>query len=280
MESRTPTQTGAILAQVEERIRAGQTPTEMFKGEPPMTRLLAKQKSECAFCFGGGMESQHYCVIETRETVRRAKRCRCRVEEERRRALALIPSEFGIPRLEEIQPDTRRHPQQTTKIAAIREKPDQSYFLFGDNGTGKTFLGWALYVHAVELGRKAVMTELDTLLKAYRRYQFRHDAKSGELVDDFRPVVLAEDLIPDPRRIFRRHTIFLDEISATTPTEYAAKEFFHLLKSAHEHGHQMIFTCNVSPRELQAHWSREDTFWGNSIARRIAEYSQMVNLFR
>jgi DNA replication protein DnaC len=217
----------------------------------------------------------HYCVIATRALVMASRRCRCRIEAEKKRALALIPAEFGVPRLAEVKPDPKRHPEQGAKIAFLKANPGKSYFLYGDNGTGKTFMGWSLYVHAVEEGRKAVMVELDALLKGYRRYQFRHD-ENGEVVDKYRPPVMAEDLIDATRK----WTIFLDEIGATTPSEYAAKEFFYLLKAAHEHGHQMIYTCNVSPQALQKHWSKVDDFWGNSIARRIAEYSQQVKLFR
>jgi DNA replication protein DnaC len=264
-------QAKATVLKVADRIKNREVPAELFKDEPLTTPSPTSPKSDpCLTCYGTGW---HVRAGEG------ARRCECMLKAERGRALSLVPKEFGLPRLTDLAPDSARHPQQAAKFEAIKGAPEASYFIFGDNGTGKTLLGWALYVHAVETGRKAVMAELDALLKGYRRFQFRHGA-NGELVDDYRPPVMAEDLIPDPRRPFRHYTIFLDEIGATTPTEYAAKEFFYLLKAAHEHGHQTVFTCNVSPQELQAHWSRADAFWGNSIARRIAEYSRKVNLFR
>jgi DNA replication protein DnaC len=257
----------ATVEKIADRIKNREVPAELFKDEPLTTPSPESLSSEpCAVCYGTGFE-----IVPGKG----AKRCECRLKAEREKALSLIKPEFGVPRLDDIKPDPSRHPLQYAKIEAIKSDPDASYFLYGDNGTGKTFLGWALYVRAVEMGRKAVMTELDTLLKGYRRYQFRH-GDNGEVVDNFRPPVLAEDLTTATRK----WTIFLDEIGATSPTEYAAKEFFYLLKAAHEHGHQMVFTCNVSPQELQRHWSRVDDFWGNSIARRIAEYSHQVNLFR
>jgi DNA replication protein DnaC len=253
--------------------------------EKPITPgRVSAQSDHCEFCFGTGMEQEHfYSVILTQAPVFRARHCRCRLEKQKVKvkveAIARIPEEFGVPRLADITADPSRHPQQADKIRGIREEleadPYRSFFIFGDNGTGKSFLAWALYVDALEKGRKVVACELEHLLNSYRRYQFRYN-ESGELVDKSRPLVLAEDLLSATRH----WTIFLDEIAATSPTEYAAKEFFYLLKAAHENRHQLIFTCNVSPLKLQNHWSKTDEFWGDSIARRIAEYTQHVNLFR
>lgn len=229
-----------------------------------MTRglALAPSESDCPVCFGTGMEL----------TPEGARRCVCEAQRIRDRFYAQIPAEFGVPKLSEIQPDVNRHPNQAKAIDGIRSSPDESYFIYGANGAGKTFLGWALCVHAFRTGRKVVVMDLDRLLKDWRKYEF---GRRGEEPDyTWRPPLLAEDL----QQSGRRYTVFLDEIGATSPTEYAAKEFFHLLKAAHEFGHQVVTTCNVSPRQLQAHWSRSDQFWGNSIARRLAEYSTQVNL--
>lgn len=201
-----------------------------------------------------------------------ARRCECEKRRVRADFFARIPAEFNVPRLARITPDRERHPRQVDVIARIRQAPEESYFIFGSNGTGKTFLGWAICVEAFEAGRKVVVADLDLLLKDWRKYQFGRDESDYT----WRPPLLAEDL----QQGGRQYTIFLDEIGATSPTEYAAKEFFHLLKAAHEFGHQVVTTCNVSPQQLQAHWSRQDQFWGNSIARRLAEYSTQVNLLR
>lgn len=222
--------------------------------------------SDCPLCFGTGM------IMGDNG----ARRCECEKRRVRAEFFARIPAEFGVPRLNEIKPDAGRHPRQAGAIAGIRENPEESYFIFGANGTGKTFLGWALCVNAFEIGRKVVVADLDRLLKDWRKYQFGFGGPEEERDLSWRPPLLAEDL----QQSGRQYTIFLDEIGATSPTEYAAKEFFHLLKAAHEFGHQVVTTCNVNPQALQAHWSRQDEFWGNSIARRLAEYSTQVNLMR
>lgn len=214
-----------------------------------------------------------------------ARRCECVREAARRRFYGSVPNEFRTVTLQSAQPDSSRHPAQEKTLVMLREKPFGSYLFYGANGVGKSFFAWLLLMNAYESDRHTVAIELDQLLKQYRRHEF-NDAEA--------PAVLADDLRPGPslielrRKDFTVHeriviepkqsTIFLDEISATSPTEYAAKEFFHLLKSAHEFEHQVIMTCNVTPKQLHAHWSRVDSFWGNSIARRIAEYMTLVPL--
>lgn len=206
-----------------------------------------------------------------KDGVKTSKVCRCELAEKQKRIFAKIPREFGVPRLSEIKADPRRHPDQAKKIEFLRANPDISYFLYGSNGSGKSFLGWALYVHAVEQGRVAVACELETLLDQYRAFEFSQKDEIKHY-----PLVMAQDL----RKSKTKYTIFLDEICATSPTEYASKEFLSLLKAAHEGGHQMIFTVNKTPEGVHEFWSRKDADLGNSIARRIADYSQQVNLFR
>lgn len=230
--------------------------------------LLASPFSEpvgCVECSHTGM-----IVVEGEG----ARRCKCQAAKSRANFLARIPPEFGVPLLNSVQPDLNRYRGQAEKLALFRDRPLDSYFLYGSNGTGKTFFGWMLALNAFEEGRKVIATDLDKLLKQYRKWQFA----GAEPVPDekLRPAVLSDDL----EQSTWPFTIFLDEIGGTTPTEYAAKEFFNVLKAAASFGHQMILTCDVSPQELQAFWSREDAHWGRKIARRIADYSKQVDLFR
>jgi DNA replication protein DnaC len=214
-----------------------------------------------------------YSDLTTQEQRGGARRCRCRVEadraEARRQALAVIPREFGVPRLHLIAPDAKRYAQQFAKLEMLRSDPDRSYLICGRNGTGKSFFGWALYVHAIEQGRRAAACTLYELLKEYRRYTCQ------PAQNDWRPRVLPEDL----KQNDTRWTIFLDEIHAATPSEFATREFFYLLKAATEYGHQMIYTCNVKPEVLHQRWSSVNEFEGDSIARRLAEYSKRIEMF-
>lgn len=233
--------------------------------EAATTPLPDKKLDEpCRFCYGAGME-----VVEGKG----AKRCRCLDERDRaarrRRALDVIPPEFGQPRLSALVPRMDKYPQQALKLEQLRAAPDRSYLLTGRNGTGKTLFAWALYAHAVEQERRVVGCTLDDLLKEYRRYACQPSDSA------WRPRVLPDDL----RQTAQRWTVFLDEIHAAVPSEFATKEFFYLLKAATEYGHQMIYTCNVTAQELHRRWSMVNTFEGDSIARRLAEYSKRIEMF-
>lgn len=219
----------------------------------------------CATCFHTGIVTG----------IEGARACECRRAASRQRFYKRIPTEFGIPTFDTVRPDPKRHANQSDKIAELRRAPDQSYFIYGDNGTGKTYLGWLLAVEAFHAGRHVVTTDLDALLKQYRRWQFVADDPQAVYRSD-RPAVLREDL----EQKVERYTIFIDEVGGTTVTDYAANEFFHVLKAAASYGHQMILTCDVTPKELIAFWSKKDAHWGRKIGRRIGEYSVGVDLFR
>lgn len=236
---------------------------------------IAQPTADCPECSDTGM------VIGPSG----AKRCECVHRRARARFYAFVPAEFREITLETVQPNASRHPRQAEAIEMIRKTPYASYLLFGANGVGKSLLSWLIVMKAYEDGRDTVAIELDRLLKQYRRYEFNDEEKPEILADDLREGAarytlhrrdwtVLEDITIERKPI----TIFLDEISATSPTEYAAKEFFYLLKAAHEFGHQVVMTCNVTPKQLQVHWSRIDAFWGNSISRRIAEYMELVDL--
>ena len=271
------------MQQINDLIPAGPTPQERIQKLADRVTIPSRisepsdDREGCADCFYTGM------VLVEGEG---ARNCECRKRAQLQRFYDQIPTEFGVPTFDTFKPDRGRHPSQAEKFEQLRREPALSYFLCGDNGTGKTYFGWLLAVEAYRAGRKVVAVELDTLLKQYRRWQFICDEPDAQFRDD-RPAVLPADL----KQKGVRHTIFLDEIGGTKVTEYAAQEFFYLLKAAAEYDHQMILTCDVQPSELADIWRNvqrkgndevpaSDAHWGNKIARRIAEYSVRVDLFR
>lgn len=200
-----------------------------------------------------------------------AVRCRCWHEARTLAFYESVPDEFRSSRLDSAVPDPNRHPQQSHYLAVIRAEPTASYIFVGENGAGKSWFSWMLVMAAFESGRRTVEVDLDGLLKQYRLYEFNEGANPAVLADDLKPFASGQKRDPI--------TIFIDEIAATTPTEYAAKEFFHLLKAAHEFNHQVLMTCNVTLDELHRHWgSRCDSALSNSIMRRITDYMVLVDL--
>ena len=239
-----------------------------------MTPSPTASAYECEKCSDTGFE---YVVRDGSSGVRR---CSCKLERERIRALSLIPPKFMCPRLESLAPRPDLHPAQEEKIAEMRQYPLASYLFCGRNGAGKTHMAWALYARAVMENHRAVACKLDELLVEYRRFEL---IRQDDPENTWRPRVLSEDL----KQTDRRWTIFLDELEKSTPTEFAAKRLFALVDAAQEFGHQMIFTSNLDERELQATWSRvkvdghyeDNRVWGNSIATRIGQACTIIDLF-
>lgn len=195
-----------------------------------------------------------------------AKRCDCWHVARRQAFFESVPREFLGSRLVNAKPDHTRHPQQAEMLATVRQSPFASYMFVGPNGAGKSFVAWLLAINSFETGRRVIAIDLDSLLKQYRAYEFN---------DGVNPAVLADDLKTCGDKI----TIFIDEIAATNPTEYAAKEFFQLLKAAHEFEHQVLMTCNISLDELHQYWGRKgDPAVSNSIMRRITDYMTLIEL--
>src|SRR5687767_5598176 len=120
------------LTQFEEAIETEQAPSlGMNLNDPGLIPGRGSELSErCELCYGTGME-----VVSGKG----ARHCACQHEAERKRALAVIKPEFGIPRFANIVADPKRHPQQAVKIAAIRQAllrdSSSSFLIFGDNGT-------------------------------------------------------------------------------------------------------------------------------------------------
>jgi len=195
-----------------------------------------------------------------------ARRCDCWHVARRQAFFDLVPREFLGSRLDNAKPDLRRHPRQGEMLQTIREDPFASYMFVGPNGAGKSFAAWLLAINSFESGRRVIAIDLDTLLKQYRAHEFD---------DGVNPAVLADDLKSRVNPI----TIFIDEIAATNPTAYAGKEFFQLLKAAHEFEHQVLMTCNISLDGLHSYWGRKgDPAVSNSIMRRITDYMTLIEL--
>lgn len=223
----------------------------------------SKISFRCEICHDSG---QQYDPV-----TRASRRCQCRVEAARRKALDAIPSRFTGARLGTLAARADLHPKQPAILARLREQPGKSYVFAGANGVGKTHLGWALYAEAVERGLNVRAVSLRELLAQYRRAeQFPND----------RPVVLPKDLKSG------RWFLFLDEAEKARPSEYAAEMFFDLLDAAYSHNQQIVVTSNMpadsipeySGTTLREHWGRADEVWGNSIVRRLQE-ATWVNMF-
>lgn len=200
-----------------------------------------------------------------------SRKCVCVVRRIQSQKLSVIPPAFKSANLENLQPDEKRHPKQPVLIDAIRGNPEGSYFLAGRFGTGKTYLMWALYRHAVLAGKRTVICTLSELIGEYKR--FIQQSSSGQQLQY--PRVGAEDL----RQQHTRYSIFLDDVDKARPTEYVAEQLFELVDAIYAFGHQIVVTTNLTAAALAQHFERADERYGGAIVRRITEGATSAEMF-
>jgi hypothetical protein len=201
-----------------------------------------------------------------------ARRCVCKTEKIIEQKVGQIPREFGVPELEEIEPRVDLHKNQPAAIAYMRQHPTESYLLVGTNGSGKTFLAYALYVRALRSNRRVVALTVQELLNQYRRMEMGEKNAQGER---FLADVTMEQLTQNREP----WTILLDEFEKARPTEFACEALFALVDAAWKHSHQLIVTSNMSMDGLIDKWSAIDEVYGRSMAKRIAGMCKGFSFF-
>lgn len=232
-------------------------------------RLLNKQPSEsrpvkffepsCDACQDTG-----WAITE-----RGARQCECARAKRTAQKLASLNrrySKFAEFDLMALQPRPEIHSAQAGLIPAIQADPEMSLLMFGDTGTGKTLIGYALAKYAIEQGRPVVAVTLAELLD-----QYRTQARDADKL----PAIDAETL----RVGLGKHLIFIDEIDKARPTEFAGEKFFQLANAIYETGQQVIIASNLPKPQLMAHWERagqgefngEYSQYGAPILRRFSE---------
>lgn len=198
-----------------------------------------------------------------------ARRCACAQAKraaERLAALNRRYAKFAGLDLMALQPRADIHAAQAGLIPAIQADPEMSLLMFGDTGTGKTLIGYALAKYAIEQGRPVVAITLAELLD-----QYRTQARDADKL----PIVDAESL----RGGAGKYLIFIDEIDKARPTEFAGEKFFQLANAVYETSQQIIIASNLPKPQLMAHWERagqtdfngEFSQYGAPILRRFSE---------
>lgn len=201
------------------------------------------------------------------KSTRSARPCSCRNEKVFEAKIKAIPPEFRYADLFTAQPDTARHRKQPQALHTMQQDQTESFLLCGENGSGKSFFGWALYREAVLNERKVYAGPLSLLMEDFRRMEIARG--------DWQPTLTAARL----RQSSERQFIFLDEFEKHRPSEFASEKLFEVIDAAYSFHHQLVITSNLRIPELKAHWSREGYVWGNSIVRRLEAMCILIEMF-
>ena len=211
-----------------------------------------------------------------------AKRCECRVRRIIEKAISAVPSELGVPKLMELQPAKDLHPVasyarhienvQAQAIRAMQAAPFDDYLFCGENGTGKTHMAYALYLHALFAGHRVVACTVQELLDEFKSMELGKSGKDGQ---PFRARIVPEDL----RQNSEKWTVLIDDFVQARVTEFTCEMLCALLDAAWKYGHQLIVTSNKNVDDLIERWSRVDEVYGRTMAKRLTAKCMCVELF-
>jgi DNA replication protein DnaC len=190
-----------------------------------------------------------------------AKECGCRVRAKAIRRLERIPPEYEHLRLESVALDLKRHPRQAFVWQRVKRHPEQCYLICGQPGTGKSAVMWALYAHAVEMGRPAVAMSLSELIEDFRR------ADAVGYHNEYLPELHPSKLQTRSERWF----IGIDDFHLARPTRFAAEMTYRLLDAAYSYRHQLVVTSQLDLKKLERHWAEAGDGYGEAIMRRVLE---------
>lgn len=183
-----------------------------------------------------------------------------------------IPPTFEGPDLMNLKPQAARHRRQAAVIRLLQGNPQGSYVLTGQNGSGKTHLGWALYRHAVESGRPASGLLLGDLLAQFREWELMTPE------DRHRTGAWRPDCLPADFQTAAPRFLMLDEFEKPLVSEFNTRMLFTLLNHVRDFQHQIVVTSNKRWAEVWQTWARIDPVYGNSIMERLKGY-QLIEMF-
>lgn len=227
--------------------------------EPPPA--LVEVAPGCQLCHGTGYE-----VVEGRG----ARRCHCKRREiALERFRALVPRHFRHVTFADLRPDAERHSKQPGVVEAIRERPRDKYVFYGDQGSGKTHLMWAMAELAAQEGRPLWAGNAQELLDdaaaeiEASRGGYQHRAR-------LRAAALAEG----------EWFLGLDELDKPNVNKWTAAKVYEIVDAAYRNDQQIVCCSNLSPEELEDKWEVEGGQYGRSIVRRLLENAWEVELPR
>ncbi len=177
-----------------------------------------------------------------------------------------VPAHFRDVRMATLEPSNRSKlapEHQLSLIHQIQDRPNDSYFLCGAPGSGKTHLMTALYRTALE-----TWVDLDAVLAKQRIAVFRitasvlldqhvqYEKKSFD--DDTTPIPLVPVAkfqwpIADGYGV----CLFIEELDKIIPSEFKLNKLCQLVDIVWASNGQLVATSNKSPAQLLKKWDSD-----------------------
>jgi hypothetical protein len=229
-------------------------------------------RARCPIC-AEGKNFRRYKGMQTGIVVDQIVECDCdRHGRTRNLWMRLAPARYRHIRLDTLQPNaTSKLPLEKQKefISVFQKHREDSYFLQGDAGTGKTHFGMALLFDAVERWSLAAS---DPLL--YDQSVWRINTR--ELLDDYWRYKIGEGELPyvNPKQLLwfadRGHKIslFLDEFDKFAPNKFRIDTLQEIVDAVYVGQGQVVSISNTCLAKLLKEWA--DFSSAPALLRRIA----------
>lgn len=148
-------------------------------------------------------------------------------------------------------------PENIKKILRAMSTGGKGLYLYGDCGTGKTHIAYAIWEKSRKLGRLAKIYNSPEMFDVIRDFYGKKgvDYRDNELkmLIDFEGILI------------------IDDVGAEKPTEWVAETFYKIVNVRYEKQLPTIFTSNLSLDGLAEQI-------GDRIASRIAEMCEVIKL--
>lgn len=134
-------------------------------------------------------------------------------------------------------------------------------FVFGPNGTGKTYAAAAMAVRALRRGRRVVFASMRQV--------------SADVNDAMRR---GEPAAPALWPYKRAEVLVLDDLGKETPTPASLRLLFDLVDWRYVQKRPLCATSNLSLPELAARWARVDESTARAVASRLSEMTERLEM--
>lgn len=229
------------------------------------------QKAICPYC-GRGL-SRLGLLFKNRITWVAHEPCGCPGEQEAERREALYQEQerrasrerrlakAGIQR-RYWSATASMEPKSTHFLSGYRKHGGGGLYIYGDVGTGKTYLASAVAIELIDKGAKVIFT---SALSIFANIQDTYDTN--------------ESTLTEKRRYMTCDLLVLDDLGKESASQWSVMTLFEVVNARYEHMLPIVITSQYSLGELTERLARAgERETAKAIASRIREGCAMVHL--
>ena len=235
---------------------------------PTLSEKIADEVALCEGCTGDCQKKINrywYPTLSEKESVIRYRQCKFGRQRELQSKIrsSRIPSRYLGKTLEDYSID--KFNRVAVEFAKIASKANVGAYLYGESGTGKTFLASLIAQNFLREGKSVVFVKVPNLL-ADIQATFNGKGKELDLLDELRAANL----------------VVLDDFGMEKSTQWAGSTLCKILDMRYDNPNAVtIITSNLSLDELAAHLNNANdgkNLNGSRIADRCREICKPILL--